>query len=257
MNIIGIIPARMASSRFPGKPMKPICNVPMVGHVYHRSRMSDILDEVYVATCDGEIQAYVESIGGRAVMTKDTHERCGDRVAEALLKIEVQEHAGVDIVVLIQGDEPLVHPDMINEAVSPLLENEEIVISNLMGDIKTEKEWKDPNEIKVVVDRENFALYFSREPIPSDKKWDGTIPMRKQICVIPYRRDFLLRFSELEPTPLEQIESIDMMRVLEHGYTVKMVATRHQVCSVDTPPDLARVEQIMEKDPLVESYLRS
>lgn len=254
MNVIGIIPARMASSRFPGKPMKVICGVPMVGHVYHRSRMSDILDEVYVATCDGEIQAYVESIGGRAVMTKDSHERCGDRVAEALVKIEAQEQTRIDIVVLIQGDEPLVRPEMIKDAVGPLLESEAIVISNLMGDIETREEWQDPNEVKVVVDRENFALYFSREPIPSNKKWGGTIPMRKQICIIPHRRDFLLKFSELEATPLEQIESIDMMRVLEHGFKVKMVPTRHRVCSVDTPSDLARVEQIMKRDPLLRTY---
>lgn len=257
MNIIGIIPARMASTRFPGKPMKPILGMPMIGHVFHRSEMSKTLNSVYVATCDKEIEEYIRSIDGNAVMTKDTHVRCGDRVAEALLKVEAQQNVKIDIVVLIQGDEPLIHPDMIDEAIEPLLKNEEIVISNLMGDIASEDEWRDPNEVKVVVDKQNFALYFSREPIPSAKKWDGKIPSQKQICVIPHRRDFLLEFGELEPTPLEQIESVDMMRVLEHGYKVKMVPTRHKVYSVDTPSDLEKVERIMKKDILLRNYLRS
>jgi 3-deoxy-manno-octulosonate cytidylyltransferase (CMP-KDO synthetase) len=254
MRIIGIIPARMGSSRFPGKPMKNICGIPMVGHVYLRSKMSKTLDEVYVATCDQEIFDYISSTGGTAIMTKNTHERCGDRVAEALLKVESQTKQRTDIVVLIQGDEPLTHPNMIDEAVGPLLLDKTLLITNLMGNITNEEDWKDPNEVKVVVDKENFALYFSREPIPSNKKWKGEIPMKKQICIIPHRRDFMLKFNELEPTQLETIESVDMMRVLEHGYKIKMVQTSHDVCSVDTPDDLAYVETIMRKDPLFMKY---
>ena len=254
MNIIGIIPARMGSSRFPGKPMELICGIPMIGHVYYRSKMSKTLSSVYVATCDMEISEYIESIGGSAIMTKDTHERCGDRVAEALLKIEEAEGEKADIVVLIQGDEPLVHPDMIDEAIEPLLKDKNVVISNLVGDILTKEEWSDPNEVKVVVDKQGFALYFSREPIPSNKKWNGKIPMKKQICVIPHKRDFLLKFNELEPTPLEKIESVDMMRVLEHGYKVKMVPTCYDVYSVDTPTDLEKVEKIMQHDNILCEY---
>jgi 3-deoxy-manno-octulosonate cytidylyltransferase (CMP-KDO synthetase) len=254
MNIIGIIPARMASSRFPGKPMKPICGMPMIGHVYSRARMSELLQHLYVATCDREIFDYVGSLGGEPVMTKDTHERCGDRVAEALIIIEQRLGITVDIVVLIQGDEPLIRPEMINEAVLPLLQDQGIQIANLMGEILTEEEWRDPNQVKVVVDQQNFALYFSREAIPSAKKWKGTIPMKKQICVIPHRREFMLRFAKLSPTPLEQIESVDMMRVLEHGYKVKMVPTKHMVYSVDTPADLDKVNQIMASDPLFKRY---
>ena len=256
MNIVGIIPARMASSRFPGKPMELICGIAMVGHVYYRSKMSKTLSSVYVATCDMEIFEYIESIGGSAIMTKDTHERCGDRVAEALLKIEEAEGKKADIVVLIQGDEPLIHPEMIDEAIAPLLNDDKVVISNLVGDILTEDEWRDPNEVKVVVDNDGFALYFSREPIPSNKKWDGQIPMKKQICIIPHKRDILLKFNELEPTPLEKIESVDMMRVLEHGYQVKMVPTKYEVYSVDTPAELEKVEKIMQHDDILCKYTK-
>ena len=257
MNIIGIIPARMASSRFPGKPMELICGIPMIGHVYYRAKKSKTLSSVYVATCDVEIAEYIESIGGSAIMTKDTHERCGDRVAEALLKIEEAEGEKADIVVLIQGDEPLIHPDMIDEAIEPLLNDKDVVISNLVGDILTKEEWNDPNEVKVVVDNQGFALYFSRAPIPSNKKWDGQIPMKKQICIIPHKRDFLLKFNELEPTLLEKIESVDMMRVLEHGYKVKMLPTKHEVYSVDTKEDLEKVSSFMKSDDMFRGYKES
>ncbi|MBD3392526.1 MAG: 3-deoxy-manno-octulosonate cytidylyltransferase [Chitinivibrionales bacterium] len=254
MRAIGIIPARMASTRFPGKPLAPLCGIPMLGHVYHRSRMCEELDALYVATCDKEIVEYVESIGGEAVMTADTHERCGDRVAEALLTIESGGRPKPDVVVLIQGDEPLVRPEMIRESLAPLRDNPSVRIVNLMGDIESEDAWRDPNEVKVVVDPRGFAVYFSREPIPSKKKWAGDIPMKKQICIIPHRRDFLLEFTGLEPTPLEKIESVDMMRVIEHGYKVKMVQTAYRVQSVDTPADLADAEKIMAQDPLLPSY---
>jgi 3-deoxy-manno-octulosonate cytidylyltransferase (CMP-KDO synthetase) len=254
MNIIGIVPARMASSRFPGKPMVEICGIPMVGHVYYRAKMSELLDEVYVATCDKEIYDYIISIGGKAVMTADTHERCGDRVAEALTIIEKETAAKQDIIVLLQGDEPLINPEMIDDATRPLMEDKNILISNLVGNIKLEEEWKDPNTVKTVVAPDGNAIYFSREPIPSNKKWDGEIPMKKQICIIPHQRDFLLKFNELEPTPLEKIESIDMLRVIEHGYKVKMIPTPYNVQAVDTPQDLEKVNKIMDADPLLSRY---
>ena len=254
MDIIGIIPARMGSSRYPGKPMKPICGIPMLGHVYWRTKMSQTIDELYVATCDQEIYEYVRSIDGKVVMTSELHERCSDRVAEAMLKIESERGKTSDIIVMIQGDEPLICPEMIDEAIEPLLIDDSLVITNLMGDIKSKNEWEDPNEVKVVVDNNNLALYFSREAIPSGKKWNGTIPMKKQICIIPFRRDFLLKFNELHPLPLEKIESVDMMRVLEHGFKVKMVPTDFDVYSVDTPEDMAKVEAIMQNDSLLALY---
>ncbi|KFD40917.1 3-deoxy-manno-octulosonate cytidylyltransferase [Peptococcaceae bacterium SCADC1_2_3] len=254
MSIIGIIPARMGSSRFPGKPLVKILGIPMIGHVYFRSKMSKILDEVYVATCDQEIFSYVESIGGRPIMTSGSNERCTDRVAEAVQKIETVTGKKVEILVNIQGDEPMVFPEMINQAVDPMLTDNSILVVNLMAPLKTLKEHEDPNEVKVVVDRNNYALYFSREPIPSWKKGATKVPMFKQVCIIPFRRNFLLKFSQLEPTPLEIVESVDMLRVIEHGYKVKMVVTDFETYSVDTPEDLRFVEEQMRNDPLLKFY---
>jgi len=254
VKIIGIIPARMASSRFPGKPLAKILGIPMLGHVYLRSKMSQILDEVYVATCDEEIREYTESIGGKAIMTSDRHERASDRATEALLKIEKEIGQRADIIVMIQGDEPMVVPEMVELAVQPMLEQESVLVVNLMAPIRTHREYEDPNEVKVVVDNNNYALYFSREPIPSEKKGATEIPMLKQVCIIPFRRDFLIEYSRLESTPLEKIESVDMLRVLEHGYKVKMVLADFRTCSVDTPEDLSSVEEMMKSDPLVAKY---
>ena len=250
MNIISIIPARMGSSRFPGKPMADILGMPMIGHVYKRVKMSSLLSEVYVATCDKVIYDYVESIGGKAVMTSDCHERCSDRCAEAMLKIEKEENIEVDIMVMVQGDEPLTFPQMIDEAVKPMVEDTTINITNLVADLKTIKEFEDPNEVKVVMDLNGDALYFSREPIPSRKKGILDVPMKKQVCVIPFKRDFLLKFNEIEPTPLEIIESVDMMRIIEHGMKVKMIATEYETKAVDTPQDLERVVGMMKNDEL-------
>lgn len=254
MHIIGIIPARMASSRLPNKPMAKICDMPMIGHVYFRSKLSKTLDEVYIATCDAEIMDYARSINAKAVLTRDTHERASDRTAEAMMKIETDLGHTVDIVVMIQGDEPMLHPDMIDEVLEPIIKNPDIQVVNLMSPLKTRDEHEDPNEVKVVVDNNNFALYFSREPIPSRKKGGTDIPMLKQVCLIPFRRDFLLKFNELTPTPLEIIESVDMLRVLEHGFKVKMVMTGFSTYSVDTREDLNQVNQCMKNDPLVAGY---
>jgi len=250
VNIISIIPARMGSSRFPGKPMADILGMPMIGHVYKRVKMSNLLTEVYVATCDEEIYDYVVSIGGKAVMTSDCHERCSDRCAEAMLKIEKDENIKVDIMVMVQGDEPLTFPQMIDEAVNPMLKDKDIIISNLVADLDTIEEFEDPNEVKVVMDKNNNALYFSREPIPSRKKGVLDVPMKKQVCVIPFTRDFLLEYNEMEPTPLEIIESVDMMRILENGMQVKMIDTQYITKAVDTKEDLEKVVEMMKEDQL-------
>ncbi|PHS55784.1 MAG: 3-deoxy-manno-octulosonate cytidylyltransferase [Sulfurimonas sp.] len=254
MNIISIIPARMGSSRFPGKPMADILGMPMIGHVYKRVKMSKHLSEVYVATCDKEIYDYIESIGGKAVMTSDCHERCSDRCAEAMLKIEKDENIKVDIMVMVQGDEPLTFPQMIDEALSPMLKDINIKITNLVADLKTIQEFEDPNEVKVVMDKNNNALYFSREAIPSRKKGVLDVPMKKQVCVIPFTRDFLLQYNEMEPTPLEIIESVDMMRILENGMKVKMISTKYITKAVDTKEDLDKVVEIMKQDELHKVY---
>ena len=244
MKILALIPARMGSSRFPGKPLAPILGKPMVGHVYDRVKQSPMLTMTAVATCDKEIVDYVESIGGVAVMTSNSHERASDRCAEALLALEKLHDVKFDIVVMVQGDEPMTHPDLIAEAVQPMIDDPQIQIVNLIGRIKSIEEFEDRNCIKVVCDLSSNALYFSREPIPTRCKVKD-IPMGKQVCIIPFRRDFLLEYTRLAPTPLEIAESVDMMRVLEHGMKVRMAPTRHDTQSVDTLEDLQRVERIM------------
>ena len=245
MNILALIPARLGSSRFPGKPMAPILGKPMIGHVYERVARSPLLTMTAVATCDQEIYDYIESIGGVAVMTADTYERASDRCAEALLKLESANNTRYDIVVMVQGDEPMTHPDMIAEAVQPMLDDPTIQVVNLLGEIKDDAEFEDKNCIKVVCDLQRNALYFSREPIPTRYKVDKT-PMGKQVCIIPFRRDYLLEYTRLAPTPLEIAESVDMMRVLEHGMKVRMVPTQHSSQAVDTPEDLKKVERLMQ-----------
>lgn len=254
MNIVAIIPARMASSRFPGKPMALIHGVPMIGHVYFRTRMCKLLTETYVATCDQEIFDYIERIGGKAIMTADTHERCSDRTSEAMLKIETDIGGKCDIVVMVQGDEPMVMPEMIEQSVEPMLKDLSIRVVNLMAKIYTVEEFEDPNEVKVVVGLNNRALYFSREPIPSRKKGITDVPMLKQVCIIPFRRNYLLKFNAMQSTPLEKIESVDMMRILEHGDDVYMVMTDAKTLSVDTAADLEKVVQMMVNDDLMTLY---
>jgi len=255
MNIIGIIPARMASSRFPGKPLAKICGLPMIGHVYLRSCLSRRLSEVYVATCDDEIKSYVEDIGGRAIMTLDSHEGCTDRTSEALLKIESEKGAAVDVVVMIQGDEPMITPDMIDATIPPL-EDTGIDVVNLILPIN-EHEHEDPNVVKVVTDLNGFALYFSREAIPSRKKGGRNLLLRRQTGIISFRREFLLGFNTRPRTPLESIESIDMLRVLEEGGRIKTVFVDAAANGVDTPEDLANVERVIAADALLPQYLRN
>ena len=244
----------MASSRFPGKPMAPIHEIPMIGHVYFRTRMCKLLTETYVATCDQEISDYIKGIGGKAIMTADTHERCSDRTSEAMLKIEADIGRRVDIVVMVQGDEPMVTPAMIEQSIAPMMKDFSIQVVNLMAPINSVEEFEDPNEVKVVVGLDNKALYFSREPIPSRRKGITEVPMLKQVCIIPFRRDYLLKFNAMLSTPLEKIEPVDMMRILEHGDQVHMVMTPVETGSVDTKEDLEKVERLMERDKLMTIY---
>ena len=257
MKSVAIIPARMESSRFPGKPMALIHGMPMIGHCYLRTKLCQDLLDTYVATCNSEIYEYIESIGGKAIMTGHHHERASDRAAEAMLQIEESLGYELDAVVMVQGDEPMTTPEMISMALAPLRDNESLSVVNLMLDIETNSEFNDPNEVKVVTDINGDALYFSREPVPSKRKGvlDGS--MQKQVCVIPFRRDFLVKFNNLTETPLERIESVDMLRVLEHGFKVRMVKTDKPSFSVDTKSDLEKVIQEMKDDTLMATYLGS
>jgi len=255
VNIVSVIPARMASSRFPGKPMQKIHGMPMIGHCYHRVSRCRLMNKTVVATCDNEVFEYIDSIGGKAVMTSSSHERASDRAAEAMLLIEKEQGEKIDILVMVQGDEPMDTPDMVEQATLPLLEDQSINVVNLMGEIQSVKEFEDLNTVKVVVGSDGNAMYFSREPIPSRRKGVEKVPMMKQICIIPFRRDFLLQFNETPETPLERIESVDMLRVLETGGKVKMVFTEGQSIGVDTPDHLEKVKKQMINDELMRCYL--
>ncbi len=254
MKIIGIIPARMAATRFPNKPMADILGIPMIGHCYIRSKICPLMDEVYVATCDREIYDYIESIGGKAIMTADVHERATERTAEALLNIEaLGGSVHYDAVVMIQGDEPLVDPDMLREAATPLLDGKTRV-SNLIAALPTQEERDSPNNVKVVRALNGNVLYMSREAIPSKHKYSGQIAAYRQLGLIAFSREALLTFVSLEMTPLEIIESVDMNRFLENGIPIHTEITTYAADSVDTPSDLVRVNEKMKNDKLFQTY---
>ncbi len=254
MNIVGIIPARMAATRFPNKPMAILAGLPMIAHVYERSCMSQKISDVWVATCDQEIIDYMVSRGGKAVMTSDTHQRASDRAAEAMINIEKITKEKIDYVVMIQGDEPMLMPEMLDELVNPVIEGGDPQVVNLISAIDSNEDFLNPNTVKIVFDREMNAMYLSREPIPSGKKYKSAYPMWKQLGIIMFSREAMLNFSNLEPTPLEIIESVDMNRFLEHGVKIKLVPTSIKTIGVDTPEDLKRVEELMATDTLLPGY---
>ncbi|MBT6225029.1 MAG: 3-deoxy-manno-octulosonate cytidylyltransferase [Candidatus Scalindua sp.] len=256
MNVIGVIPARMGSTRFPGKPLKKIHGMPMVGHCYHRTAMAPGIDKAYVATCDSEIYDYILSIGGNAVMTADTHTRATTRTAEALEKIEKQTGQKVDVVVMVQGDEPLIHPDTIGETI-PHFQDKSVDIVNIMSRLDTKESFEDKNNVKVVVNNNSDALYYSREPVPSP--WNGweDLPRYMQTGIIAFRRETLIAFNAMPETRLEQIESVDMNRVLETGGRIRMVLTDATTIGVDVPEELAAAEVMLNGDDILERYIQS
>jgi 3-deoxy-manno-octulosonate cytidylyltransferase (CMP-KDO synthetase) len=251
MKIVAVIPARMGSTRFPGKPLGLILGRPMIEHVYRRSAMCTALDDVFVATCDQEIMDAVKAFGGKPLMTSTRHQRASDRVAEAA------KNFSADIIVMVQGDEPMTYPEMIEQSIAPFRGGDSgIACVNLTTRITSKAEFEDRNTIKVVIDSQGFAVYMSREPIPTRhiKAFDQ-IPAFKQVCIIPFTAGSLQEFIRLSPTPLEVAESIDMLRFIEHGRKVKMVETPYSTHAVDTPEDLQLVEGLLQKDPLTRKYL--
>jgi len=251
MKIVVGIPVRMGSTRFPGKPLCDILGKTMIEHCYKRCALSRYATDLFVAACDDEIKKNVDGFGGQVIMTDPDISRPGLRVAAAAEKLELDYD---DIVVVVQGDEPLVHPDMIDLAIQPLLDNKDIYVSNLCAEL-SEKEWHDPGEIKVVCDLEMNAMYMSRSPIPSTDHEEQRATWWKQVCIMPFRWHFMKKFNhELETTPLEMQESIEMIRALQHGYKVRMVPSHYISKSVDTNTDREEVEQIMKKDKIYMRY---
>lgn len=250
-----VIPARMGSSRFPGKPLVPILGFPMIGHVVRRCQIENIFDAVVVATCDEEIMAFCHELNVPAIMTSQNHERATDRVEEAVSILETRDKFAYDVVTMVQGDEPMVTPSMLKLAVS-IAVSDVVPVVNLVARIDSHEEYVSPNSVKVVMDLNNHALYFSREPIPSAKKAKSTPAAIKQTGLISFQRKFLSIFSRLTPTRLEEIESVDMMRVLEHGFKIACIESDEKSYPVDVPSDVALVESALKNCLLTEGYLK-
>lgn len=218
----------------------------MIEHVYRRAAASPAVDAVIVATDDERVRRAVESFGGLAWMTRADHRSGSDRLAEVAALLEC------DLIVNVQGDEPLLVPEMISEAVAPLAADRSIPMGTLCRRIDDPADFTNPNVVKVAVDRAGFALYFSRSPIPYARDaTPGAAPSRafKHIGLYVYQRAFLLAFAGLAPTPLEQTESLEQLRALEHGYRIRAVETSHDSVGVDTPADLDRVRRLVAPAP--------
>lgn len=251
MKIIIGIPARMGSTRFPGKPLKKILNKSMLEHCWQRCSLSNHATDLFVATCDSEIKNHVISFNGKVIMTDNSITRPGLRVAVAAETLQLDDS---DIVVVVQGDEPLVHPEMIDLAIEPLLNDKNIFVSNLCSEIG-ESEMHDTGEIKVVTDLNMNAIYMSRSPIPSIAHEEKRSKWYKQVCIMPFRWHFMKKFNNiLEPTPLELQESIEMIRAIQHGYKVRMVNSKFKTKSVDNEEDRLEVEKLMIEDSIYKKY---
>ena len=245
MVVAGIIPARYASTRLPGKALEPILGKPMVQRVYERCLDAKVLDLVCVATDDARIAEAVEGFGGLAIMTAVDHASGTDRLAEAVESIEA------DVVVNIQGDQPFIDPVMIAEAVQPLLDDASLEMATLMHPIHKAEDLEDPGVVKTAVDLAGNALYFSRSLIPYPHK-DVPHGVYEHVGLYVYRRDFLITLAGLPPTPLEQVESLEQLRVLEHGYRIRVVETKcsdnaFSGFSIDTREDLERAEAMLRE----------
>ncbi len=241
MRILGVIPARYKSTRLEGKPLADILGKPMIRHVYERSRRARCLDDVLVATDDRRIFAAVERFGGKVVMTAESHPSGTDRVAEAVSSIEA------DVVVNIQGDEPMIDPAMIEEVVGPFQRGTGAGLVTLKKRVRHDEDSEDPNVVKVVTDPAGYALYFSRSPIPYPRKRTEHFKVFEHIGLYAYTRECLLRLSRLAPTPLEGIESLEQLRALENGIRILVVETRCEAesISVDTRADLEKVCRLL------------
>ena len=236
--VIIIIPARYGSTRFKGKPLAEIDGKPMIYYVYQVSKKVKCVDDVIVATDDERIKNAVEKFNGKAVMTSKEHKTGTERIAE------VAKNINADIIVNVQGDEPLISSKVIEQAVMPLIEDKNIKTCTLMTKITKKAEYNDTNIVKVITDKEGFALYFSRSLIPYPREKEH-LKIYKHIGIYVYRKDFLLELADMQPTPLEQIECLEQLRVLENGFKIKVVETNYDSISVDTPRDLEVVKKIM------------
>lgn len=237
MRTLCVIPARYASTRLPGKPLADICGKPMICRVLERARCARKPDKVIVATDDERICDAVRAEGGEALMTRTDHLTGTDRLAEV-----AEAYPAVDLIVNVQGDEPLIEPSLIDDLIVPFEMDENLPMATVMTRMEDAEEQLDPNNVKVVVDKLGYALYFSRSLVPYPRAAAG--PVYKHIGIYAYRRDFLLRYARLEPTPLEKAESLEQLRALENGYGIRVLETDCRFVGVDTAEDLALVNKL-------------
>jgi len=248
-SIISMIPARMASTRFPGKPLVDICGKSMIEHVWQRVKMNSRVDQVYIATCDNEIRRVAEGFGAEIIMTSDKHQRCTDRIAEGCLKL-LEGSNRFDIVLNVQGDEPLLKPEVLDLLIEPFFTEENIGCVNLIEDLNDEEDILNPNNVKAIFDQKGFALYFSRLPIPNGIESKHY----KQLGAYGLTRDAIIRYQEMEQTPLEIAESDDMLRFIENGIPVKVAISPYKTIGVDTPDDYEKACALMLEDEVYERY---
>ncbi len=240
LTIVAIIPARYASTRLPGKALADLDGRPMIEHVYRRVSAAHGLSDVLVATDDLRIATRVKDFGGKVRLTKATHETGTDRLAEVAASMDC------DVVVNVQGDEPLIDPRAIDELVAPFATDPTVQMTTLFRRIQDRSELNNPNITKIVVDRAGFAMYFSRSPIPHVRDpRGGWPPLYRHIGLYAYRRSVLLVLASLEPTPLERAESLEQLRALEHGIRITAVETQYESFGVDTPEDLDQVRRLL------------
>lgn len=237
MRTLCVIPARYASTRLPGKPLADICGKPMICRVWERARRAEKPERVIVATDDQRIYDAVRKDGGEAMLTRADHPTGTDRLAEV-----AQAHAAVDLIVNVQGDEPLIEPSVIDELIALFEADENLQMATVMTRMEDEEEQKNPNNVKVVVDKLGYALYFSRSLLPYPRA--AAAPVYKHIGIYAYRRDFLLHYARLAPTPLEKAESLEQLRALENGYGIRVLETASRFIGVDTLEDLALVNRL-------------
>lgn len=236
--IAAVIPARYQSTRFEGKPLAKILGQPMIYHVYQSIQKSPILDEIVVATEDQRIIDAVNDFGGKALLTSPTHPTGTDRVAEAAKSIDA------DIIINVQGDEPLIKPEMMEQIVAPLLKDKNIHVTNLISKVNNLGDYIDNTVVKTALDKNKFLMYLTRSPIPYPKtRMDYVV--HKQIGLYAFRKEFLFEYVNMPQTNLELIEGVEFLRILENGYKIKAVVTEYNAISVDTISDLIEVEKLM------------
>ncbi len=240
---MGVIPARFSSSRFPGKVLALISSKSMLQHVYERASQARYLTSTIIATDDAAVHTVARNFGARVIMTRPDHLSGTDRVAE------VASAESAEIIVNIQGDEPLIDPAAIDTAILPLVHEPDVLMATLKKRIENAREISDPNVVKVVTDAKNDAIYFSRCPIPYLRRDTGRLagaPYFKHIGLYVYRREFLLQYSSLTVGPLEQAERLEQLRAIENGFRIRVVETEYESLGVDTPEDLERVSRLVE-----------